>query len=153
MSTYVSEERTSYVFSALSAYCCCLCWLIFRLWRWRLYLPAKHQGTFSKLHSITNQSSHSVHVDCLYLTAHTWNHSPSLRKTAEERSLLPVTYLLTYLNMLNYFNKKKLHGLNPRTNYTDRATAACRRSDCQLLRIKGATWSAWRIPTAVFSVF
>jgi hypothetical protein len=36
----------------------------------------------------------------------------------------------------------KLHGLTPRANYTDRATAACRRSDCQLLRIKGATWSA-----------
>jgi hypothetical protein len=38
--------------------------------------------------------------------------------------------------------KTKLHGLSPRANYTDRATAACRRSDCQLLRIKGATWSA-----------
>jgi hypothetical protein len=37
--------------------------------------------------------------------------------------------------------KKKLHGLSPRTNYTDRATAACRRSDCQLLRIECATWS------------
>jgi hypothetical protein len=49
--------------------------------------------------------------------------------------------------------RKKLHGLSPRTNYTDRATTACRRSDCQLLRIEGATWSAWRIPTAVFSVF
>jgi hypothetical protein len=36
----------------------------------------------------------------------------------------------------------KLHGLSPRANYTDRVTAACRRSDCQLLRIKGATWSA-----------
>jgi hypothetical protein len=45
--------------------------------------------------------------------------------------------------------KKKLHGLSPRANYTDRGTAACRRSVCQLLRIKGATWSAWRIPTAV----
>jgi hypothetical protein len=32
---------------------------------------------------------------------------------------------------------KKLHGLSPRANYTDRATAACRRSDCQLLRIEG----------------
>jgi hypothetical protein len=42
--------------------------------------------------------------------------------------------------------KKKLHALSPRANYTDRETAACRRSDCQLLRIKGATWSAWRIP-------
>jgi hypothetical protein len=37
---------------------------------------------------------------------------------------------------------KKLHGLSPRANYTDRATAACRRSDCQLLRIEGTTWSA-----------
>jgi hypothetical protein len=35
--------------------------------------------------------------------------------------------------------KTKLHGLSPRANYTDRATAACRRSDCQLLRIEGAT--------------
>jgi hypothetical protein len=33
--------------------------------------------------------------------------------------------------------KTKLHGLSPRANYTDRATAACRRSDCQLLRISG----------------
>jgi hypothetical protein len=38
--------------------------------------------------------------------------------------------------------KTKLHGLSPRANYTDRATAACRRSDCQLLRIEGATWLA-----------
>jgi hypothetical protein len=38
--------------------------------------------------------------------------------------------------------KTKLHGLSPRANYTDRATAACQRSDCQLVRIEGATWSA-----------
>jgi hypothetical protein len=36
----------------------------------------------------------------------------------------------------------KLHGPSPRANYTDRATAACRRSDYQLVRIEGATWSA-----------
>jgi hypothetical protein len=47
----------------------------------------------------------------------------------------------------------KLHGLSPRANYTDWATTACRRSYCQLLRIEGATWSVWRVPTAVFSVF
>jgi hypothetical protein len=52
-----------------------------------------------------------------------------------------------------YKLKKKLHGLSPRANYTDRATAACRRSDCQLVRIEGATWSAWQIPPAVFSRF
>jgi hypothetical protein len=39
-------------------------------------------------------------------------------------------------------NKNKLHGLGPRAKYTDRATAASRRSDYQLLRIKGAMWSA-----------
>jgi hypothetical protein len=38
--------------------------------------------------------------------------------------------------------KIKLHGLSPPANYADRATAACRRSDCQLLRVKGDTWSA-----------
>jgi hypothetical protein len=53
----------------------------------------------------------------------------------------------------NILKKKNLDGLSPRANYTDRETAACRRSDCQLLQIEGATWSAWRIPTAVFSVF
>jgi hypothetical protein len=42
--------------------------------------------------------------------------------------------------------------MSPQANYTDRATAACRQSDCQLLRIEGASWSAWRIPTAVFSI-
>jgi hypothetical protein len=31
----------------------------------------------------------------------------------------------------------KLHSLSPRANYTDRATAACRRSDCQLFEDEG----------------
>jgi hypothetical protein len=34
-------------------------------------------------------------------------------------------------------------------NYTGRATVACRRSYCQLLRIEGVACSAQRIPTAV----
>jgi hypothetical protein len=46
-----------------------------------------------------------------------------------------------FIAQINY-RLKKLHGLSPRANYTDRATAACRRSDCQLLRKEGATWSA-----------
>jgi hypothetical protein len=39
-----------------------------------------------------------------------------------------------YTNLVQTELKKKikLHGLSPRANYTDRATAACRRSDCQL---------------------
>jgi hypothetical protein len=50
---------------------------------------------------------------------------------------------------LNNYYRNELHGLSPRANYTDRATAASRRSECQLLRIKCATWSAWRIPTVI----
>jgi hypothetical protein len=47
----------------------------------------------------------------------------------------------------------KIFHNSPQANYTDRATAACRRSQCQLLRIEGVMWSAQRIPTAVNSVF
>jgi hypothetical protein len=45
--------------------------------------------------------------------------------------------------------KTKLCGLSLQANYTDWATAACRRSYCQLLRVDGVVWSAQRIPTAV----
>jgi hypothetical protein len=45
-----------------------------------------------------------------------------------------------------HHSKKKLCGLSPRTNYTDRATAACHRSQCQLLRLEAVSWSARRIP-------
>jgi hypothetical protein len=40
------------------------------------------------------------------------------------------------LRLTNY-SLKKLHGLSPRANYTDRATAACQRSDCQLFADRG----------------
>jgi hypothetical protein len=63
-----------------------------------------------------------------------------------------LTALFQRVDPCNVKLKTKLHGLSPRANCTDRATAACRQSYCQLLRIDGATWSAWRIPTAVFSV-
>jgi hypothetical protein len=43
----------------------------------------------------------------------------------------------------------KLRGFSPQANYTDWATAACRRNQCQLLRIESISWSAQRIPTAV----
>jgi hypothetical protein len=39
-------------------------------------------------------------------------------------------------------NITKLRGLSPRANYTDRATAACRRSRYKLFRTGGVTWSA-----------
>jgi hypothetical protein len=49
--------------------------------------------------------------------------------------------------------KSKFCGLSLQANYADRATAACQRNQCQLLRIEGAMWSAWRNPTAVISGF
>jgi hypothetical protein len=45
--------------------------------------------------------------------------------------------------------KTKLRSFSSQANYTDRATAACRRSQCQLLRIKGVAWSTQRIPMVV----
>jgi hypothetical protein len=48
--------------------------------------------------------------------------------------------------------KTKLLGLSPQANYTDRRSAAFRRSWCQLLGIEGVIFSAQRFPTAVFSV-
>jgi hypothetical protein len=48
-------------------------------------------------------------------------------------------YFSQLLNV-HSINGGKLHGQSPRTNYTDRATAACQQSECQLLRIEGATW-------------
>jgi hypothetical protein len=50
---------------------------------------------------------------------------------------------------MNIGEKLNLVALSPHANYTDRTTAACRRSQCQLLRIDGVTWSAQWIPTAV----
>jgi hypothetical protein len=35
------------------------------------------------------------------------------------------------------FTLKRLHGLSPRANYTDREIAAYRRSDCQLFADRG----------------
>jgi hypothetical protein len=66
------------------------------------------------------------------------------------------------MELLGLFDKmtggtklKKLNSLafSLQKNYTDRATAASRRSYCQLLRIEGVAWSAQRIHTAVNSVF
>jgi hypothetical protein len=48
----------------------------------------------------------------------------------------------THIVLPLQLKKTKLHGLSPRANYTDRVTATCWRSDCQRLRIEGATWSA-----------
>jgi hypothetical protein len=38
--------------------------------------------------------------------------------------------VITFLQWEKTKKKTKLHGLSPRANYTDRATAPCRLSDC-----------------------
>jgi hypothetical protein len=60
--------------------------------------------------------------------------SPILRECSNYHALS--------LSLSLSLSKTKLQGLSPRANYTDRATAACRRSNYQLVRIEGATWSA-----------
>jgi hypothetical protein len=40
-----------------------------------------------------------------------------------------------------------------RANYTNRATAVVGKVSANILGIEGVTWSASRIPTAVFPVF
>jgi hypothetical protein len=59
----------------------------------------------------------------------------SYNNLAEVR--LSLKYILNSISLAPHTKRnrnsyKKLHGLSPRANYTDRATAACRRSDCQL---------------------
>jgi hypothetical protein len=49
--------------------------------------------------------------------------------------------------------KTELRGFSLQVNYTDRATATCRRSWCRLLQIESVTWSAHRIPWPLISIF
>jgi hypothetical protein len=99
-----------------------------------------------------------IKVKLLYKNSHKFQHTRDHRTvtTIAVKLVQVITawrYIVLYEKFLNLYSKSKLHGLGPRVNYTDRATAVCRRSDCQLLRIEGATWSVWRIPSVVFSIF
>jgi hypothetical protein len=90
---------------------------------------------------------------CVFvLSFQMWAHKPTITFRIEKRYkciwLKELWCINTFMNVTTAHNKQtnkqtnnKLHGLSPRANYTNRATAACRRSDCQLLRIRGATWS------------
>jgi hypothetical protein len=95
----------------------------------------------------------SVRLDCNYATKARENLDSSTNESHTHPFMFQ--HILTAVSRIYLFNlwlleifksllihKKRLHGLSPRANYTDRATATCRRSDCQLLRIEGVTWSA-----------
>jgi hypothetical protein len=66
------------------------------------------------------------------------NHTRLRPQLVKEKEIAVLRVITVQVSTLT----TKLHGLSPRANYTDRVTAACRRSDCQLLRIVGAMWSA-----------
>jgi hypothetical protein len=46
------------------------------------------------------------------------------------------------MEVLKKKRKKSNHWSESASELTDRETAACQRSDCQLLQIEGAKWSA-----------
>jgi hypothetical protein len=59
-----------------------------------------------------------------------------------------LTSSCSYNLQSQYETKTKLCCRSPQANYTDWATAACRRSWSQPLRIEGVAWSVQQIPTA-----
>jgi hypothetical protein len=75
-----------------------------------------------------------------------WNPKVRCRVHTTSSLLAPA---LSQMNPVHIFPTYNSVVCSPQANYTDRATSACRRSYCQLLRIEGVTWSAQRIPSAV----
>jgi hypothetical protein len=49
--------------------------------------------------------------------------------------LCAVPFIFFRVQLRLFLQTTKLRGLSPRANYTDRETAACRRSQCQRLRV------------------
>ena len=77
-------------------------------------LPSSRQN---RSNAVTNAHSHIFRTE----TDRLWCHLSTVTPNTNTSSKL----------------KKKLRGLSPRANYTDRAAAAGRRSKCQLLRVEG----------------
>jgi hypothetical protein len=59
----------------------------------------------------------------------------------DDQKLGPAVHASLQQSSLLFSKKKKLRSLSPRENYTDRATATCRRNQWQLLRIPAAVFS------------
>jgi hypothetical protein len=62
-----------------------------------------------------------------------WYGAPSLTRSRVCRFQLLRGFAIAVFLGSEPHETNKLHGLSPRANYTDRVTAACRRSDCQLI--------------------
>jgi hypothetical protein len=75
--------------------------------------------------------SHGGHVGIIKIITNTKTDTVLVRRRLTFPSKL-CSFLITVTK-----TKTKLHGLSPRANYTDQATAACGRSDCQLFADRG----------------
>jgi hypothetical protein len=108
-------------------------------------------------HRTTQTQNKLIHTPNIRVLSGIRTHDPSVRASDESSYLRPRGYCDRLINNYSFPKTKrlktKLRGFSPQENYTDRATAACRRTCCQLLRIEGVAWSAQRIPTAVNLVF
>jgi hypothetical protein len=78
------------------------------------------------------QSKGSYHISCTFFIILVMDHNDFI--AGSDSIIMEMRWVHGPLG--------RIRGLSPRSNYTDRATAACHRSQCQLLRIEGATWSA-----------
>jgi hypothetical protein len=139
-------EIRSYIKSNLYLWCFSFCnevlWVRSGI---MFYCRRIEMAVYYGMHFVMSTFLYPSHHLCVLLT-HTLRSNLIFPSLCSLDPLSRVPYLLVVLSFY-------LHGLSPRANYTDWAAAACRQSDCQLLRIEGATWSAWRIPTDVFLVF
>jgi hypothetical protein len=97
-----------------------------------------------KAAAYTGQHKHTMNADrhpCIE-----WDSNPQSQCSSEWRQFIPNKFVCVFyshaLDKIKVSKKKKPRGLSPQANYADRATAACRRSCCQLLRIEGVAWSA-----------
>jgi hypothetical protein len=69
----------------------------------------------------------------LQLSIDLYNSQNGLSRSIWDRTLCHYRASI-YIYIYIYIYKRKLHGLSPRSNYTNQATASYRRSDCQLVR-------------------
>jgi hypothetical protein len=112
----------------------------------RLYGPQSKNGSYGKENNLFLLLGTELLLSIPYLLY-------QCLLLRENNIIYTVKLYVNSLYPLDIKTKKDLTSWPESVSELYRATAACRRSYCQLLRIEDVTWSAWRIPTAVFSVF